>query len=192
MLFLIDNGHGAETRGKRSPDCSLQEWLYTRQIARKIVARLRQEGIPAKLLVPEIEDIPLRERVRRANELYRLDDSCMLVSVHVNASGVTPQWRQARGWSVFVAQNASLASRQMASALAYHAQSHVGYVRRPMPDCDYWTQSLAICRDTRCPAVLTENLFMDNTDDCRFLLSDAGRQAIVDLHVEALRDIYDS
>ena len=39
-----------------------------------------------------------------------------------------------------------------------------------------------MCRDTNCPAVLTENLFQDNRQDVDFLLSDAGRAAIVQLH----------
>ena len=44
-----------------------------------------------------------------------------------------------------------------------------------------------ILRHTRCPAVLTENLFMDNRDDVAFLESAEGSQAIVNLHVEGIR-----
>ena len=33
MKVLIDNGHGAETPGKRSPDGRLREYAYTREIA---------------------------------------------------------------------------------------------------------------------------------------------------------------
>jgi N-acetylmuramoyl-L-alanine amidase len=43
-----------------------------------------------------------------------------------------------------------------------------------------------MCRDTRCPAVLTENLFQDNRQDVDFLLSPAGREAIIDLHFRAI------
>jgi len=43
-----------------------------------------------------------------------------------------------------------------------------------------------ILRHTSCPAILTENLFMDNQDDYNFLLSEEGRQAIVDLHVDGI------
>ena len=44
-----------------------------------------------------------------------------------------------------------------------------------------------ILRHTSCPAVLTENLFMDNRDDVAFLESAEGSQAIVNLHVEGIR-----
>ncbi|MCQ2117987.1 MAG: N-acetylmuramoyl-L-alanine amidase, partial [Bacteroidales bacterium] len=40
MKILIDNGHGLETPGKRSPDGSFREFAYTREIAARIVARL--------------------------------------------------------------------------------------------------------------------------------------------------------
>ncbi len=39
-----------------------------------------------------------------------------------------------------------------------------------------------LLRHTSSPAVLTENLFMDNPADCAFLLSPEGQQALVDLY----------
>lgn len=38
MKIVIDNGHGRETAGKRSPDGRLLEWSYNREIARRVVA----------------------------------------------------------------------------------------------------------------------------------------------------------
>ena len=43
-----------------------------------------------------------------------------------------------------------------------------------------------MCRDTKCAAVLTENLFQDNIDDVKYLLSNEGKTAIADLHVNAI------
>ena len=69
MKILIDNGHGVETPGKRSPDGRFREYEYNREIARAIVELLVLRGYDAELLVPEDEDISLEERVRRANNL---------------------------------------------------------------------------------------------------------------------------
>ena len=44
----------------------------------------------------------------------------------------------------------------------------------------------AICRETLCPAVLTENLFQDNRQDVDYLLSPAGKAAIVQLHFDGI------
>ena len=43
-----------------------------------------------------------------------------------------------------------------------------------------------ILKHTKCPAVLTENLFQDNREDVGYLLSEEGKRAIVALHVEGI------
>ncbi len=48
MKVLIDNGHGENTPGKRSPDGRLREWAYSREIADLVVAGLRKLGIDAE------------------------------------------------------------------------------------------------------------------------------------------------
>ena len=51
----------------------------------------------------------------------------------------------------------------------------------------YLTQNLAMCRDTLCAAVLTENLFQDNREDVAFLLSEEGKQAVTAAHVQGIK-----
>ena len=86
MKILIDNGHGHNTSGKRSPDGKFREYAYNREIAKRIVADLIDRGHDAELIVPEDNDISLEERVRRANKICLASDpSCViLVSIHVN------------------------------------------------------------------------------------------------------------
>ena len=69
MEILIDNGHGVETPGKRSPDGRFREYHYNRLIARAIVEHLQLRGYDASLVVPEEEDISLEERCRRINRV---------------------------------------------------------------------------------------------------------------------------
>ena len=49
-----------------------------------------------------------------------------------------------------------------------------------------------ILRHTKCPAVLTENLFMDTERDCRFLMSEEGRERIANFHFKAIKRIVDT
>ena len=58
MKVLIDNGHGENTPGKRSPDGRLREWAYSREIADLVVAGLRKLGIDAERIVKEDTDVP--------------------------------------------------------------------------------------------------------------------------------------
>ena len=76
-----------------------------------------------------------------------------------------------------------------ATALYESAQRHLPgmRLRTDYTDGDPDIESdFYILRHTSCPAVLTENLFMDNWDDYNFLLPEEGRQAIVDLHVDGI------
>ena len=34
------------------------------------------------------------------------------------------------------------------------------------------------------PAILTENFFMDTEKDCRFIMSEEGRERIANMHVD--------
>ena len=127
-------------------------------------------------------------RVNFVNEVCRQEGSqnVIYVSIHVNAAGSDGQWHKARGWSVFVSDKASVRSKVLASCLFDAAEDQGLKTRRPMPIQKFWEQSLYVLNHTLCPAVLTENLFQDNTDDVDYLLSDEGRKAIERLHVEGI------
>ena len=187
MKVLIDNGHGENTPGKRSPDCRLMEWAYSREIADMVVAGLRKKGIDAERIVKEDSDVPLSERCRRANAVYKeTGKKAILISIHCNAAGCGASWMKAKGWSVFVSNNASSNSKKLADCLAQVAECIPVPIRKPMPGQLYWEQNLAICRDTNCPAVLTENFFQDNKDDVEYLLSREGKDAVARIHIEGI------
>jgi len=187
MKVLIDNGHGSNTSGKRSPDGTLREYAYTREIASRIVERLQSLGYDAERIVTETTDVPLYERCKRVNRICRQlgTKNVLLVSVHLNAAGMG-DWRSARGWSVHISLNASKRSKRLASLLCAAAENEGLTIRRPMPSQDWWVQNLAMCRDTYCAAVLTENLFQDNKQDVAFLQSEVGKESIVNLHIEGI------
>ena len=204
MKILIDNGHGHNTPGKRSPDGKFREYAYNREIAKRIVADLIDRGYDAELLVPEDNDISLEERVRRVNKICLASgQSCptrsgispattehpnvILVSVHVNAAGNGSNWTNATGWSVYTCKGQT-ASDKLAECLCEAAIKNFPgkRIRTDYSDGDSdWEENFYILRHTLCPAVLTENFFMDGLD-LEFLQSKAGKQAIVDTHVEGI------
>ena len=187
MKVLIDNGHGVETPGKRSPDGRLREYAYTREIANRVVSQLQNVGVDAVRIVPEETDIPLLERVARVNKAYvESGKQAIFVSIHCNAMGSGTEWMSARGWSVFVGGNASQKSKILARKMAEVALTKDVKVRQPSKQCLYWTADLYICRKTNCPAVLVENFFQDNREDVEFLLSEAGTQCVADIVMEGI------
>ena len=50
MKILIENGHGIDTKGKRSPDGRLLEYTQNRLLAGRIVTALQARGLDASLL----------------------------------------------------------------------------------------------------------------------------------------------
>lgn len=187
MKVLIDNGHGENTPGKRSPDGRLREWAYSREIADMVVSGLRKRGIDAERIVKEDTDVPLSERCRRANAVYKeTGKKAILISIHCNAAGNGGSWLNARGWSVFVSNNASANSKKLATCLGEAAEVQRVTIRKQTPKLMYWEQNLAICRDTNCPAVLTENFFQDNKEDVEYLLSREGKDAVAQIHIEGI------
>ena len=204
MKILIDNGHGIQTKGKRSPDGTLLEYAYTRDLARRIVATLKARDYDAELLVPEDDDISLSERVRRVNEIcLTYEPSCpaptghpnvILISIHVNAAGDGTQWMNATGWSCYTCKGQTQ-SDTLANCLYEAAIKNFPgrRIRTDYSDKDPdWEENFYILRKTPCVAVLSENYFMDNKSDLEYLQSQTGKQAIIDTHVEGIEEWIES
>lgn len=190
MKILIDNGHGIQTKGKRSPDGKFLEYAYTREIARQVVTELKNKGYDAELLVPEEDDIPLSERVRRTNAHCQAfgNSNVILISIHLNAAGDGTKWMNATGWSCYTCRGQT-ESDKLADCLYQAAIKNFPSKRIRTDDSDKdpdWEENFYILRKSLCPAVLTENFFQDCLSDVLFLHSKAGKQAVVDTHVEGI------
>ena len=189
MKILIDNGHGVNTAGKHSPDKRLMEWKYNRLIAKEVVNQLNQQGYDAELIVTEEVDISLSQRVARVNSwCNRLGGSnVVFVSVHVNAAPGNG-WSTARGWIPYVAPVSSGKSKDLAKIFYSYALKNNLRGNRSMGNEQYKIGNFTVIVKTKCPAVLTENLFQNNRDDVDYLLSEEGKKTIVDIHVNGLKD----
>lgn len=189
MKILIDNGHGSNTPGKRSPNGSILEYKYTREIAQRVVDELNARGYDAERLVTEEYDVSLGERCRRVNAKCKAHGShnVLLVSIHNNAAGAGG-WMNARGWSAYTTKGRTL-SDTLADFLYKAAEANlIGQkIRKDAQDGDPdWEENFYILRNTLCAAVLTENFFMDSREDLAYLLSEAGKSAIVKTHVDGI------
>ena len=98
------------------------------------------------------------------------------------------QWLNATGWSCYTCKGQT--TSDLIAASFYEA------AKKNFPDrrirTDYsdndpdWEENFYILRHSLCPAVLTENFFMDNLSDLEYLQSRVGKQAVVDTHVEGM------
>ena len=128
MKILIDNGHGSETPGKRSPDGELREYKWNRDVG---------------------------------------------------------------GWSIYTTKGITLAD-QLAESI-WNAANRT--FKEPLTTRSYSTSPLGhdfeaefyILMHTYCPAVLIENFFMDNKQDCAYLQTDEGKATCAEVAIEGIK-----
>ena len=190
MLILIDPGHGIDTPGKRSPDGKFLEYLWNRQIADLLLDRFMIMGIGASLVVTETNDISLSTRVQRVNRVCSKvgASNVILLSIHSNAAGDGSKWMSAQGWSCYTSKG-NTKSDMIAECLydAFEAEFAEKKIRKDMSDGDRdWEENLYVLTKSKCPAVLIENYFYDNRDECAWLLKDETKERIADTIVKGI------
>lgn len=201
-LIILDNGHGVDTAGKRSPDGKFREYAYAREIVKRLKPAFENIGYDVYILVPEDRDISLPVRVARANAVYlqnkKYYDMILLLSIHCNA-GPGDGWSNARGWAAYTSvgktESDKICKRLYDAAYVY-LDSYIKNFKSPEKaqrpirstndESKGYEANFTMVKGTKCPAVLTENLFQNNRDDVAFLVSEEGKQAIVNIHVAGI------
>lgn len=194
-LWCLDNGHGQQTKGKRSPvfdDGTTQflEYEFNRDIIRRITEQLDEHGISYFNVVPEIDiDDFLQGRVDRANE-FETELPKLFVSVHSNAAPA----RSSRDWGADSISGIetwhyhnSKRGQKLASVFQRCLIEKTGFKNRHLksrPDSQFY-----VLRKTKMTAVLTENGFYNNKKEALELMKDEVRQKIADAHVAAILEI---
>lgn len=212
-VVILGTAHGKNVGGKRSPDNSLEEYRYSREIVNRLRTALEARGCVVYVDMPEdVVPLPqqqeLRLRCSYVNNLCKKygKDKCLYVSIHVNAAGGEGKWMLAGGWCVYTSKGTTV-SDNLAERLYEAAEKHLsGYaeimeegkkdgsysskqtpIRTDKSDADKDMEAdFFVLKHTACAAVLTENLFMDNKRDVSFLLSEKGKQSIVALHRDGI------
>lgn len=177
-IVIISNGHGGvinnryQTKGKRSPIWSdgsqLLEGECNRAIKARIIEQLHFKRIPFYDLVPEQHDISRVTRVARANRFHQKHQHCFLIDLHSNAG-------KGIGSEVFVSHQASrnswaLARQSKQLFLQHFPESRFRGIKKKNYDLLHLTSM---------PAILLENFFMDNEQECKtYLMTRQGRDRI--------------
>lgn len=190
MKILIDPGHGIDTPGKRSPDGLFREYLWNRQVADLILEGLLSAGVDASLVVTETNDVTLRNRVNRVNTICNRvgASNVLLVSIHANAAGNGSAWMNAKGWSCYTSKGKTK-SDQVAECLydAFEEEFQDRKIRKDMSDGDRdWEENFYVLQKSKCPAVLLENFFYDNREECAWMLQEETKRRIASAAVKGI------
>ena len=184
MIWILDPGHGIETKGKRSPFIppGIREYEFNRDMARRISDLYDGETMST---VEDEHSVKLRERVLFANRISGLNPGeVFFVSLHANAAGRSSrEWNDAHGSTVFISKNASQASQKFAEIVAPRIALPLRTKDRGVRRRDFY-----VIRKTRCPAVLIEYGFMTNEIEAVSLASDGHRELLARATVGAMLD----
>jgi len=195
--WLLDPGHGGiidgvyQTAGKRSPKFEdgsvLYEGVFNREVVKYILNFCSKDGIDGIDIVDSDEDISLRHRVSRANQLHREKKNCIYVSIHANAFGNGRDFNSAGGICTFHHYR-STNGKKLAHALQPHLADLTGFKNRGVLANDRWA-NFYVLRKTWMPAVLSENGFMTNLADAEALMTCCMRQKIAQAHYAMIQEI---
>ena len=187
--IILGTAHLKSTPGECSPDKKFFEYKYSREICQAIKAILKDLGYKVIIDIEE-DDLKLtqsQELSKRCKIVNNYKD-CIYVSIHVNAAGNGSKWMNATGWEAYTSKGNTkadvLATYLYEAALKNLSGQKIrtDYSDKD-PDKEY---NYYVLKHTNCPAVLTENFFMDNKKDVEYLTSDIGFHQIVRLHVEGI------
>ena len=191
-LVILDAGHGIDTPGKRSPVWSngtqLFEWKFNRNIVDYIIGYLEVANISYVKLIEESQDIPLKERVDRINSIfkeYKDKYKIYLVSIHGNAADNAPT---ANGIEVFTSIGET--KSDTIAEVFYSKLKNLGWKMRPnRSNKGGKEENFYILKNSHCPAVLTENGFYTNEEECKKMLDFYWQKEIALAHYKAIQDI---
>lgn len=173
--IFIDPGHGGKDPGAVAN--GLQEKTLVLDIAKRIERLLQEyEGVLVKLSRSDDRFLELTERARLANQ-WGAD---YFVSVHINA---TPT---GFGYESYVfngnvskttIDNQNIMNAEIIKATGFNDRG----ARR---------KNLQVLRETKMPAILTENGFIDNGHDAQLLKQSSFLDKIAQGHVNGLVKIF--
>lgn len=192
MRILLDAGHGIDTPGKRSPDGAFREYLWNREVADLVCEDLTIDGYDVGLVVTETNDISFKTRVNRVNAVCNEigTENVILISIHSNAAGNGKDWMNATGWACYTTKGETKSDRLAECLYDSFVRSFPDKkIRKDMQDGDRdWEENFYIIQKSKCPAVLIENFFYDNKEECQWLQQDAVKVRIAMAIEQGIKD----
>lgn len=171
VKIVLDAGHGGHDPGAVAN--GLREKDLTLTIVKHIGRMLSEyENVEVHYTRTDDRFLELSERAAIANKLK----ADLFLSVHINAGGGT-------GFESYV-YNGNVSSATIAYQNVIHSEimKAIGGVR----DRGKKRANYAVLRETKMPALLTENLFIDNASDAAKLKSQEFILKIASGHVEGI------
>lgn len=164
-LIALDDGHGANTPGKRTPNIPgvgvIKENAFNKAVVNYLNQELKRCGFKTLLVAPTDEDTPLSTRTNRANAAK----ADIYVSVHYNAGGGS-------GVETYHYPG-STKSRKLAQCIHEYVIQGTKQKNRGVKTANFY-----VLKYTNMPAALVEYGFMDDPSlrEAKLMINKAFQQ----------------
>ena len=163
---------------------TIYEGDFNRKITSLLTSAMSINNISFYNIASELEETSLVIRVNRANTFYSKYHNCIYLCIHGNAG-------KGNGFEV-----ATRIEEKSSSTVAdifidflkkeFHEFPVDKHISEHNPDVE---DAHFVLKYTMMPSVLTMNLFMDNLQNCKLMLSTEGQRRIAEAHYNAIRYI---
>ena len=167
ILIALDDGHGMETAGKRTPYIPnlgrfIHENEFNKEVVKYLDIELKRCGFNTLLVASTDDDTSLANRVKLANDLK----ANAYISIHYNAidGKFDGEDKDASGIEVFHYPN-SISGKRLAECVYNELIKGTPQKQRGVKSANFY-----VLRNTNMVAMLSENGFMDNEREANFML----------------------
>lgn len=191
LIVILDPAHGEDVKGKSSPDGTHKEYLWSREICKKLEEKLRANDFKVEYTNQFQYEIGLSKRKSIANNIK--SNSCeykFLVSLHNNAAGDGTKWLNATGFEIYTS-NGQTKSDEFATIIFNNLKKDFPGInaRVDYSDNDPDKESNFTVLMGNYYAVLIEWLFQDNKEDVKLLGDNNVNSRFIDSLVKSFIEI---
>lgn len=167
-IIIIDAGHGGNDKG------ATYDGVSEKEIVLAVASNIKQYNSSQDdfeiILTRDSDNSPtLADRTEMINKL----NPEMVISLHINTSVVKDSPK--KGHEIFT-QNSD-ASKALAQKIS-----------KKLGTCNIEEKNLHILRESKVPAVLVELGYLNNTEDRKYLTSEAGQKEVAQKFIEIITE----
>ncbi len=183
-LIALDDGHGAETLGKRTPPLralngvSIRENIFNSAVVGLLKTALQRCGLDVLCVAPTEQDVPLKQRVATAN----IAGATLYVSIHYDAYDGKFDTYDPEGHTVYICPG-SKEGRHLAECVLKQLAKGTPQKNRGIKEASFY-----VLKHTNMPAILTENGFMDNEREALLMVNPAFQREVAEEHAQGICD----
>lgn len=183
--IALDDGHGMETAGKRTPYVKkygrfIKENEFNRAVVNFLADELLANGFRVLLVAPTDADTSLAQRVKDANA-HKVN---AYISIHYNALDGKFDGNDPSGIEIHHYPPAQ-DSRRLAESIGKYMKQGTKQKWRGVKATNYY-----VLRETTMTAVLSENGFMDNEQEAELMLNVSFQKETATEHAKGICDYF--